>query len=68
MRNLISYAGLVERGIFNNRTTLYRAMKLFGFPAPYKLGRRTAWDVAAVEAWLNERHAQGAAHAQQSAA
>jgi hypothetical protein len=57
---LLTYSALVERGIFNNRMTLKRAMDKYGFPRPYKLGgRRVAWSREAVEAWLASRQAGG---------
>ena len=41
--------------------TLWRWCKAGRFPKPVKLGPRiTAWDVAAVRAWM-ERHSGGAA-------
>lgn len=35
---LLRYPDLVERGIFNNRATLYRWIKEGRFPAGFKLG------------------------------
>jgi hypothetical protein len=56
MKRLITYAKLFERGLFNNRTTLQRAIKNCGFPAPFKLsGTRIAWEKDEVEAWLVSR-------------
>jgi prophage regulatory protein len=38
------------------RTTLYRLVKLGRFPRPHKLAERvSAWDEAAVEAWLSAK-------------
>jgi predicted DNA-binding transcriptional regulator AlpA len=53
IKHLLTYATLVHRGIFNNRTTLRRAIKNYGFPEPNKLGeRRVLWDAAEVDCWL----------------
>jgi len=50
------YPDLVERRIVNNRTTLYRWIKDFGFPPGILLGPNTrAWPAHEVEAWLRER-------------
>ena len=52
---LVTYAALVERGIFNNRMTLRRAISKYGFPEPYHLGpHRVAWDESEVEDWLRK--------------
>ena len=39
-----------------SRTHLYRLIQAGKFPQPIKLSERiTAWDEAAVDAWLNEK-------------
>lgn len=61
-RRFITFEQLVERGIFNNRVTLDRAIKRYGFPPPYKLGgRRVCWNEAEVEAWTDSRRVHVAA-------
>ncbi len=53
MTKLLRYPDLVERGIFRNRTTLYRWIAQGRFPAGIKLGRNTrVWREDQVEAWL----------------
>ncbi len=55
-KHLVTYAALVNRGIFSNRTTLRRAIACYGFPKPYKLGeRRVSWDAAEVDSWVTSR-------------
>ena len=55
-KRFLTFAAMVERGIFGNRMTLKRAMDKQGFPRPYKLGeRRVGWDEAEVDAWLASR-------------
>jgi predicted DNA-binding transcriptional regulator AlpA len=57
-KRLVTYPMLVERGLFNNRTTLSRAIKKYGFPQPYKLSpQRIAWDEDEVSTWLASRRA-----------
>jgi len=65
-REVLTYDALVERGIFNNRMTLKRAMEKHGFPRPYRLGeRRIAWSRDAVDAWLESRRQNAEANAAQ---
>jgi predicted DNA-binding transcriptional regulator AlpA len=54
-RRFISYQDLVACGIFSNRVTLQRAIRHYGFPGPYKIGRRVCWDEAEVDAWMESR-------------
>ena len=58
---LLRYSDLVERGIFNNRATLYRWIKEGRFPPGRKLGPNTrTWtedEVEAVIAAAGEREA-----------
>jgi predicted DNA-binding transcriptional regulator AlpA len=61
-KRLLTFPMLVERGIFNNRMTLSRSIKNYGFPKPYKLSpQRVAWDEAEVDAWLESRRKPAAA-------
>lgn len=55
----LRYADLVERQIVNNRTTLARWIKDYGFPAGKLLGPNTrAWPDDQIEAWLDARAAE----------
>jgi hypothetical protein len=59
-KRFLIYDNLVERGIFNNRMTLRRAIKDHGFPKPYKLSStRVLWDEVEVDAWLVSRRVVG---------
>lgn len=52
----LRYADLVERQIVNNRTTLQRWIRDYGFPPGVLLGPNTrAWPVDQVDAWLAAR-------------
>lgn len=52
-KKYLRYTNLVERQIVNNRTTLGRWIKQYGFPCGILLGPHTrAWPENEVEAWL----------------
>ncbi len=52
----LRYSDLVERGIVNNRATLYRWIRRHGFPAGVLLGPNSrAWPEDAVMRWLESR-------------
>ena len=52
----LRYADLVERQIVNNRTTLQRWIRDYGFPSGVLLGPNSrAWPANQVETWLEER-------------
>ncbi len=52
----LRYADLVERQIVNNRTTLQRWIRDYGFPTGVLLGPNSrAWPADQVETWLEER-------------
>ena len=52
----VDYKWFVENGIFNNRTTLDRARKYYGFPPPIELSpNRRAWELKRVLDWLASR-------------
>ena len=52
----LRYSDLVERGIVNNRATLYRWIRRYGFPAGVLLGPNSrAWSEDAVVRWLESR-------------
>ena len=56
----LRYADLVERQIVNNRTTLQRWIRDYGFPPGVLLGPNTrAWPVDQVDAWLAARAMTG---------
>ena len=55
----LRYADLVERQIVNNRTTLARWIRDYGFPVGVLLGPNSrAWPADQVEAWLEVRAAE----------
>ncbi len=55
----LRYADLVERQIVNNRTTLQRWSRNYGFPAGILLGPNSrAWPADQVDAWLAARAAE----------
>ncbi|MCH9000290.1 MAG: AlpA family phage regulatory protein [Proteobacteria bacterium] len=55
----LRYGDLVERQIVNNRTTLARWIKDYGFPAGILLGPNTrAWASNQVDSWLKARAAE----------
>ena len=55
----LRFADLAERQIVNNRTTLHRWIRDYGFPPGILLGPNTrAWPADQVEAWLEERVAK----------
>lgn len=55
----LRYADLVERQIVNNRTTLARWIKDYGFPAGVLLGPNSrAWPADQVDGWLEARAAE----------
>jgi predicted DNA-binding transcriptional regulator AlpA len=55
-RRFITYTQLVERGLFNNRVTLRRAIQRYGFPEPFRpSGRNVVWDEEEVEAYMMSR-------------
>jgi predicted DNA-binding transcriptional regulator AlpA len=57
-KRYLSFDALKERGLFSNRVSLDRAIKLYGFPRPFKLGaRRVAWCETEVDAWVQSRRA-----------
>jgi predicted DNA-binding transcriptional regulator AlpA len=57
----LRFHDLVARGILNNRTTLSRWIKRYGFPPGILIGPNTrAWDAVEVERWLAERSASAA--------
>ena len=41
-----------------SRTAIYRAIRERGFPRPMKLGSRSYWFAAEIDAWLAERAAE----------
>ena len=50
------YSDLVKARIVNNRTTLSRWIKNYGFPAGVYLGPNTkAWPAEDIERWLAKR-------------
>ncbi len=52
----LRYTDLVERQIVNNRTTLQRWIRNYGFPSGVLLGPNSrAWPADQVDAWLEER-------------
>jgi len=56
----LRFADLKRAGIVRNRTTLYRWIRDYGFPAGIMLGPNTrAWPAHEVDAWLEARAAQG---------
>ena len=56
----LRYGDLVERQIVNNRTTLSRWIRDYGFPAGVLLGPNSrAWPDDQVEAWLEARALAG---------
>jgi predicted DNA-binding transcriptional regulator AlpA len=56
MTNLLRFDDLRERGIFSNRTTLYRWIKERGFPRGTLIGPNTrVWTEKEVEAWIAEQ-------------
>jgi hypothetical protein len=57
----VTYAQMEERGIFNNRMALHRAIKNRGFPAPVKIGRRALYVESKVLAWLESGERDSAA-------
>ncbi len=57
-RRYYRYTDLVKAGIVNNRTTLGRWIKNYGFPRGVLLGPNTrAWPADEVDAWLAARAA-----------
>jgi len=53
---LVRYPDLVDRKIVNNRMTLARWIRSYGFPKPIRLGPNTiAWEASEIEAWLELR-------------
>ena len=55
----LRYADLVEHQIVNNRTTLSRWIRDYGFPAGILLGPNSrAWPADQVETWLAARAAE----------
>ena len=58
MTKLLRYPDLVERGICNNRATLYRWIKAGRFPAGFKMGENTrTWTEDEVEEAVAEARA-----------
>ena len=58
----LRYADLVERQIVNNRTTLARWIRDYGFPAGVLLGPNSrAWASDQVDAWLEARATEAVA-------
>ncbi len=52
----LRYTDLVELQIINNRTTLQRWIRNYGFPSGVLLGPNSrAWPADQVETWLEER-------------
>lgn len=55
-RRYLRYAGLVARGIINNRVTLKNWIRDRGFPPGIKLGENTrVWAEDEVDTWLATR-------------
>ena len=55
----LRYTDLVERQIVNNRTTLQRWIRDYGFPAGILLGPNSrAWPADLVDVWLETRAAE----------
>ena len=55
----LRFADLVERGIVNNRTTLSRWIKNYGFPPGVLIGPNTrAWTDDEIEAWQEAKAAE----------
>ncbi len=53
MSKLLRFNDLVERGVVNNRPTLYRWIKDRKFPKGIKIGENTrAWPEDEVDAWI----------------
>jgi predicted DNA-binding transcriptional regulator AlpA len=50
------------------KSWVYAAVKAGQFPAPKKIGRRSVWDEAAVDAWLAQTLGSKPAAASQGAA
>lgn len=58
----ITYQQLVERGLFNNRVTLRRAIQRYGFPEPFRpSGRNVVWDEEEVKAYMMSRRVRASA-------
>ncbi|MGB8899568.1 MAG: AlpA family phage regulatory protein, partial [Methylocella sp.] len=54
--SILRYRDLQDRGIFNNRMALARALRQYNFPPPIELGSNSiGWDSADVAAWLSAR-------------
>lgn len=52
MRRYLRFNDLVARGLFNNRTSLARAIRAGRFPGPVELGPNSkAWPLDEVEAY-----------------
>jgi predicted DNA-binding transcriptional regulator AlpA len=52
----LRYNDLAAKGVVNNRPTLYRWIKRYGFPKGQLLGPNTrAWRIDEVEEWLRSR-------------
>ena len=55
----LRYTDLVQRRIVNNRTTLQRWIRDYGFPPGVLLGPNTrAWPADQVDTWLEARAAK----------
>lgn len=56
----LRYSDLKAGGIVRNRATLYRWIKLYGFPKGFLIGPNTrAWRKDEVEVWLRSRPIMG---------
>jgi len=52
---LIDYAGLRAIGVRHGKIQLWRLVKAGKFPAPIKIGVKSAWIEAEIEAWIAGR-------------
>ena len=56
MLRILRFPDLKDAGIVDNRATLYRWIKLYGFPKGVLLGPNTrAWSQDEIDAWLRSR-------------
>jgi prophage regulatory protein len=57
MPRLIGFKDLREIGITHGKTQLWRLVRDGQFPAPIKVGVRSAWIADEVDAWIRSRMA-----------